>query len=333
MRATDRPYLFDARSAAWPRMTGWERYTKELAQVLATDSSVTVRVSGSPKLASRLWQDGVATPRAVHGARVAHFPTFPPAPWARPQCTLVHTIHDITWWRWRETASRMGRHYYAPLARTAVRGGAHIVADSHAAAAEIMDHFSLDAESVTVVPLGVTLPVPAPVQRDRPYFLAVGTVEPRKNLGMLAEAYVRSGVSDTHDLVVVGRIGWGDLPPDVQVVSGLDDSAVAGMYVGATALVLPSLYEGFGLAAVEAMQLGTPVICSDIPVLREVTGGHATYVPPTDLDGWVEALRAGRQAEAPTGAADWSRDTYRWDVASAALSALYRRLDDHPEVG
>jgi glycosyltransferase involved in cell wall biosynthesis len=260
-----------------------------------------------------------------------HFPSFPPVPWARPRRALVYTLHDLTWWRWPETATRLGRRYYAPLARRTITSGAHIVTDTEAVAQEIREEFGLPADRLTVVPLGAALPAPgAQVVRPRPYLLAVGTVEPRKNLALLAQAYQASGVSASHDLVVVGRLGWGDLPAGLDVVSGLDDAAVAGMYAGATALVLPSLYEGFGLPAVEAMQLGTPVICSDIPVLREVTGNHAAaYVDPRNLDAWVHALREAVALTSPhPAAAEWSRKKFQWDDAVRILSALYRRLDE-----
>lgn len=329
---TDTPYLFDARSASWPRTTGWERYTREIATRLPqVDDQVRVRLAGSPRLPSRLWQDAVATPAAVGRARVAHFPTMPPVPWARPRSVLVYTLHDLTWWLWRETASRMGRHYYAPLAERTARRGAHLVVDTHTVGREVIEHFGLDPSDVTVVPLGVELPTPAELpSRRKPYLLSVGTLEPRKNMTRLAEAYRRSGLAATHDLLVVGRLGWGELPAGLEIVSGLSDAQLAATYAGATALVMPSLYEGFGLPAVEAMQLGVPVICSGIDVLKEVTGDRATYVDATDLDCLVEALRAAPAARAPDGAADWARKTYRWDHAVERLSRLYRQLD--PEV-
>jgi glycosyltransferase involved in cell wall biosynthesis len=325
----NRPYLFDARSAGWPRTSGWERYARELARRLHQDDAVQVRTAGTPSVRSRLWQDAAATPWATRHARVAHFPTFPPVPWTGPGCTVVFTLHDLTWWRWSETASLFGRRYYAPLARAALRHGVHVVTDTQAVADEVRTEFGLGEDRLTVVPLGVDLPVPTGRSlRDRPYFLTVGTIEPRKNLAVLAEAYSRSGLEASHDLVVVGRRGWGDPPRGIEVLSGLGDESVADMYTGAEALVLPSLYEGFGLPAVEALQLGARVICSDIPVLREVTGGHATYVPPTDVQGWVDALRsAARDAGATGEGQNWARTTYSWDAAASALSALYRRLD------
>jgi len=325
----DTPYLFDARSAAWPRTTGWERYTREIAsRISIAEPRVRVRVAGAQGIASRVWQDAVATPAAVRGTRVAHFPTLPPVPWVRPSTALVFTLHDLTWWRWRETASRMGRHYYAPLARAALKGGAHIVTCTQTVAHEVMSDFGLDETTVSVVPNGVELPAAADIPpRPRPYLVSVGTLEPRKNLAKLAAAYRLSGMSATHDMVVVGRIGWAELPPGLTLLSGLDDAQLVATYRGATALVLPSLYEGFGLPAVEAMQLGIPVICSDIPVLREVTGGHATYVDATSVDALAEALRAAPQAVATQDGAQWARTTYTWDGTVAELSRLYRRLD------
>jgi glycosyltransferase involved in cell wall biosynthesis len=202
------------------------------------------------------------------------------------------------------------------------------VADTDAVADELQADFGLSSDSVTVVPLGVSMPEPdIPLVRPKPYLLTVATLEPRKNLARLAEAYARSGISASHDLVVVGRVGWGDPPAGVEIVSGLDDLGLAAAYAGATALVLPSIYEGFGLPVVEAMQLGVPVVCSDIPVLREVSGGHATLVDPTDLESLIEGLRASLTLSAPAGAADWARKTWRWERTVSALSALYRKLD------
>jgi glycosyltransferase involved in cell wall biosynthesis len=324
------PYLFDARSVSWPRTTGWERYTREIAcRISQVDPRVRVRIEGSHGLGSRLWQDLIATPAAVRRTRVAHYPTLPPVPWASPRVALIYTLHDLTWWRWRETASSMGRYYYAPLAAAAARGMAHLVTDTAAVRAEIVDHFGLDADSVTVVSLGVELPSPADLPvRPRPYLLSVGTLEPRKNMSRLVKAYRLSGLSATHDLLVIGRVGWGDRPEGLDLLSDVGDAALVTIYQGATALVMPSLYEGFGLPAVEAMQLGVPVICSDIPVLREVTGGRATYIDATDVDVLVDALRAAPQANAPKDAASWAATTYTWDRTVQRLSHLYRDLDD-----
>ena len=325
-----RPYLFDARSASWRRTTGWERYTREIAfRLEATDDRVTVRQAGTEALPSRLWQDAVRVPLAVRDVSVAHFPSIPPVPWARAE-HIAYTLHDLTWWKHPATSSRLGRSYYAPLAESAMRRGAHIVTDTKAVAEEVCDHFGLSPDRVTTVPLGVGLPAaPQKLNRPRPYLLTVATFEPRKNLSRLVEAFGCSGVSATHDLVVVGRTGWGPALTGIETMTALDDETLAAAYAGATAVVMPSLYEGFGLPVVEAMQLGVPVVCSDIPVLREVTGGHARFIDPLSTDSIVEALREATSSPLPLDPAiiRWSRMTWNWDKTVAALSALYRRLD------
>lgn len=323
-----RPYLFDARSAGWSRTTGWERYTRALADRLAvTDERVEVRIAGSEAPASRLWQDAVAVPLAGRGRRVVHFPTLPPLPWDRLAARVVLTVHDLTWFRHGAVASRLGRHYYARSARRAL-GRAHLVTGTETVAAELTAEFGIAREDLTVVPLGVDLPPAADVApRPRPYLLAVGTLEPRKNLLRLAEAYRRSGLAASHDLVLAGRAAWGERPAGVVVLEGLGDAELVALYAGASALVMPSLYEGFGLPVVEALQLGVPVLCSDLPVLREVSGGYATFVDPTDTDALVDGLRAATTLTAPDGAAAWARDRWNWDRSTQALSHLYRSLD------
>jgi glycosyltransferase involved in cell wall biosynthesis len=114
----------------------------------------------------------------------------------------------------------------------------------------------------------------------------------------------------------------------LRVVSDLDDLTLAETYAGAAALLLPSLYEGFGLPVIEAMQLGVPVVCSDLPVLREVSGGFAHYVIPTHMESLIEGVRAATTMSAPPGARDWARRTWSWDKTVSDLSSLYRRLDN-----
>ena len=243
-------------------------------------------------------------PGAVHGTRIAHFPTLPPVPWARPRTALVFTLHDLTWWRWRETASRMGRHYYAPLAAAALRRARRTRRRRYRHGARRgcrplrprprHDHRRTPRRRAPRAPANL-----AP--RSRPYVLTVGTLEPRKNLPRLVEAYKDSGLSATPDLLVVGRVGWGKWPPGMELLSGVGDSELVSIYQGAAALMLPSMYEGFGLPAVEAIQLGVPVICADIPALREVTGGRATYVDATNGEVLVDALRSARRLRAGRG--------------------------------
>jgi glycosyltransferase involved in cell wall biosynthesis len=138
-----------------------------------------------------------------------------------------------------------------------------------------------------------------------PYFLFVGTIEPRKNLGALLEAWTivkgRRGAAWKHRLLVAGGSGWGCPPAaqqvrekglgkDVLVLDYVNDDDLASLYAGAEALVYPSLYEGFGIPLVEAMARGTPVIASNAPAIPEVVGDAAFLCDPHDPEGIAGAL-------------------------------------------
>jgi glycosyltransferase involved in cell wall biosynthesis len=173
---------------------------------------------------------------------------------------------------------------------------------------------------VIVSPLGVTdafLPKSAPLewQPARPYFVTVGTIEPRKNHNLLLAVWkdLLNRLGDrTPYLVIVGRRGWenwdlkaildGDqaLGGAVLEVKGLGDEAVADLMRGSAALLQPSFVEGFGLPLIEAQSLGVAVIASDIPAHREVASQGATFLDPANLALWSnEILRALEQAPMP----------------------------------
>jgi alpha-1,3-rhamnosyl/mannosyltransferase len=135
------------------------------------------------------------------------------------------------------------------------------------------------------------------------FALFVGTLEPRKNLTLLLKSWEKlgEGAAEPPVLVLCGRYGWKndqlreqmDRLENLGLIRWLgyvSDSELAALYKQAKAVVLPSLYEGFGLPVVEALWAGCPLVLSDIPVLREVAGGAALYAPPDDVDAWVEAL-------------------------------------------
>lgn len=166
--------------------------------------------------------------------------------------------------------------------------------------------------TVVTAPLGVTPSRPAPgllapdLPRDRPYFVALGTIEPRKDHALLLDVWDRLHQmlpdAEVPRLFIVGRRGWRneavfrrlDTAPfmgrTVHELNGLPDGAVAALLVGAAALLAPSRAEGFGLPAAEAATLGVPVIASDLPVTREVVNDWPTYLPPGDIDGWAAAI-------------------------------------------
>lgn len=183
--------------------------------------------------------------------------------------------------------------------------------------ADVVVHISQDARVKTeahfaaagrvprgiTAPLGVDLamPSPSPIVPARPYFVALGTIEPRKNLKLLFDIWADLG-TDGPQLVVIGAKGWADAALFDQLAAlqrservihaeNLPDGAVVTLLQGAIALLFPSLAEGFGLPPVEAVGLGTPVIASDLPVLRETCGQNAVYLNPRDVYSWMETIK------------------------------------------
>jgi glycosyltransferase involved in cell wall biosynthesis len=141
-------------------------------------------------------------------------------------------------------------------------------------------------------------------------------------------------LDDAPPLVLVGPPGWGPaletagLPPESVITPGyVDQPTLQRIVAGATALVLPSVYEGFGLPPLEAFACGTPVVASDIPVIREVTGRFARLAPPADVDAWVEALRraigAPRDAEFSAALQRHARQ-WTWQRCAVSTRAAYR---------
>ena len=285
----------------------------------------------------------------LRGIDVVHAPSVAVPP--RNRARLVVTIHDLAPLLFPETFPARGRRFHAQGIRAAARRADLVITVSEAAAAEILDHTSIPPGRLRVVPNGVDL-MPADdatIQDtltshglgDVPYVLWVGSLEPRKNVGVLVSAFARLLAAEPdlpHRLVLVGPSGWLDadlLPAADQRALGdrlvriglLEEVELRSVYAGADLFAFPSRHEGFGLPVLEAMAQGTPVVCGDIPALREVSGGAARLVPPGDVDAWEAALRellvdrAGRTALEDAGRLRASQ--FGWERSVRATRAVY----------
>lgn len=229
------------------------------------------------------------------------------APPARHAAVAV-TIHDLTYLRFPELVSAASARYRTLVPRSVARA-AVVCTPTAAVAAEVADAYGIPAERTAVTPLGVSQAYLAAVPpaagwlaaRGLPpsYLLFVGSLEPRKNLPVLLDAYRDLVTADPEvpPLVLAGPPGWGPaldtagLAPGRVVTTGyLTDAELVSVTAGAAALAFPSRYEGFGLPPLEALACGVPVVVSDLPVLREVLGDHATYVPVDDRAALADAL-------------------------------------------
>jgi alpha-1,3-rhamnosyl/mannosyltransferase len=222
---------------------------------------------------------------------------------------LVATVHDlgyrqVPWAIRRETLDDLERHMPFVWSRAAL-----VLTDAEAVRREMIEAGLAAPGRIRAVHLAPAHPPPPEEVRTSPpagtperYVLFVGTVEPRKNLGVLLDAWRRLRLPDPPALVVCGRIGW----VDEETRSALrqaegegwlvhfdyaEDAELAALYQGALAVALPSWYEGFGLPALEACAHGAPVLASDLPVLREVLGDAALFAPPGDPAAWAAAIR------------------------------------------
>lgn len=240
----------------------------------------------------------------------------------RARCPVVLTIHDLAVLR-HPDAFRPWHRLTARAALEGARTAAAVVAVSEFTKREVVELLRVRPERVHVVPNGIEPVFSTEGSRaSGDYALAVGTLEPRKNLGRVVEAAKRAGV----ELRVVGARGWGGV--DVAGWVGRpSDEELAALYRGARCVVYASLYEGFGLPVLEAMASGVPVVTSAGGATEEIAGGAAVLVDPLDVDaiaaGIDEAER--RRGELVPRGLERSRQ-FTWAAAADLVEGLWREL-------
>jgi alpha-1,3-rhamnosyl/mannosyltransferase len=196
----------------------------------------------------------------------------------------ILTIHDLSPWKnpeWHGGAERV-RARTPWLIR--LRRASLILTVSEAIAREVVSHFGVPPAMVRAVPLAASSlfrPVSAVQEVGQPYFLFVGTQEPRKNLSTLVEAWRSVHEQTGVELRVVGRTRADFVPlgdqPGLTMMGEVPDAELPQLYANAVGFVYPTHYEGFGLPVLEAMQCGCPVITSRDPAVMEVSGGAALH--------------------------------------------------------
>lgn len=284
-----------------------------------------------------------------------HEPNILPMPFDGP---TVVTVHDLSWIRYPEThpverVRAMNKHFEAGL-----RQASMLLTDSEFVKSEIVQVFGVSPNRIRAIPLGVeSLFRPRTEQESAEllsthalsygkYFLAVGTLEPRKNLQLAMDAYLMlpKSVRKNYPLVLVGMSGWlnSDLEShiaslmitgEVRRLGYVTRTDLAYIMAGATTLVYPSLYEGFGLPPLESMACGVPVIASNVSSLPEVVGDTGLLVDPTDTDGVAEAMKTmicnvQLRADLSTKATKRSLN-FSWDNCVANTVSAYHKLLDN----
>jgi glycosyltransferase involved in cell wall biosynthesis len=333
---------------------GLARYTRELSLALArcypedefylaTDQPFSIPAGppnllpgGGPRnaLERRWWLWGLDCElRRLH-ADLVHGPDFsvPYIP-VRPS---VLTLHDLSPWSeepwadeaWRHDASRVRRRTPILLEMGIAT---MIVTPSESVRRQAIERFHLRPERVVAVPEAAApwfTPAPPPSGPARPYFLFVGTIEPRKNVSALLEAWREVRREREVDLVIAGRHRASAPPidpePGLQILGEVPDEELPALYSNALAFVYPSLYEGFGLPVLEAMQCGAPVIAS--PAVAEAGGDAAIYAStPRELAQAMLDL-----ARHPESAAAWKERSlararqFTWERTAHETYAVYQ---------
>jgi glycosyltransferase involved in cell wall biosynthesis len=307
---------------------GTARYINGLVREFRRRHDVDVRELsfGGAARAWNLPRDAIWYPlalsRSARALDVLHCPTYRgPVVDGVP---LVVTVHDLAVFRHPDAFNRWSRWYGPRVVPRVLRRARIVVAVSEFTKRELVELLGLREESIRVIPNAVeaTFSQDGPAA-DGDYVLAVGTLEPRKNLPRVVDAAHRAGV----ELRVVGARGWGGIEVGgngVRWLGRVPDDELARLYRGARCLAYPSLYEGFGIPVLEAMACGTPVVTSRGGATEELADGAAVLVDPQD----PAAIAAGIER------ANWQRGelverglqrvrAFSWEVVAEATVDAY----------
>jgi glycosyltransferase involved in cell wall biosynthesis len=282
-----------------------------------------------------------------------HSPDFVLPPTSGNIPTLL-TVHDLSFIHYPETFPDALVDYLNRIVPWSVNRATHILADSKSTKEDLLSLWNIPAEKVTVLYSGVNeqfRPLEdrgeiTAVRRkygldERPYVLAVGTVQPRKNYQMLIRAFSPLVKRLPHNLAIVGGKGWLDegmkseverqgLKERVRFTGFVVDEDLPALYCGASLLVFPSLYEGFGLPILEALACGLPCIISDASSLPEVGGDAAIQLPPKNEIMWTEmmlGLLTDEEKQAQMIEAGFMQARlFSWNKAARELVQVYDSL-------
>lgn len=317
----------DASRSTVYRVTGTEYYSRRLLQALVemnarrtTPHHLTLYFRDKP--AEDLFKHNEYThEKVIPFARAWTHLRFAAALWKdRPDVTFVPahtlpfifpgravvTVHDLGYKHFPQTHTRSQRLYLDLTTRHSARRAASILADSQMTANDLAEYYHIPMDKIRVVYPGVDKAkrgnitfIKKKYNLPEHYFLFIGTLQPRKNIPRIVEAFKawqKANPDSSIGLVLAGGKGW---LYDESWVEGVENICLPGyidkddkgaLYAGAIALVFPSLYEGFGFPVIEAMQVGTPVIASNTSSLPELAGEAGMLVDPLDVESITVAM-------------------------------------------
>lgn len=295
-------------------MAGWSFTVLTGRAYAGTFPGITVRPSrfDTESPVRRILWEQIAQPFALRDADLGHALAFV-SPVIAPVAQVV-TVYDLSFIHYPQRLPAARRAYLRTFTAHSCRRARRVIAISHSTAHDLTATLDIPADKIDIAPPGydaaVFRPLPADAVaafkrvHDLPdrYWLFIGTLEPRKNLPALLEAYARLPRTERLPLVLGGGKGWDYAPifetverlhlaDDVRFPGFIADADLPFWYNGAQAFLYPSIFEGFGLPVLEAMACGTPVLVADAGSLPEVAGSAGRCIDPADTDGWTAALR------------------------------------------
>ena len=307
---------------------GTARYLESLMHELRArdDVALTTRAFGRSDRASTLARDAVWYPFLLgreDAADVLHCPTYRGP--TRSRVPLVVTVHDLAVFRHPEAFNRWTRAYSPRVVPRVLAAAQRVIAVSEFTRQELIELLRVPDEKIRVVPNAVGDEFTNVGEAEEgDYVLAVGTLEPRKNLERLVEAVQRT----KRELRVVGARGWGGVEVGgngVRWLGEVSDKELARLYRGAACVAYPSLYEGFGIPVLEAMACGAPVVTTRGTAMEEVADGAAVLVDardPAEIAAGIERAATDRDELVARGLERASQ--FRWDAVAAATVQVYR---------
>lgn len=252
----------------------------------------------------------------------------------------IPTIHDIGYLKTPQDFNKKDFYQLKNWTEQSIKQAKHIITVSEFTKEEIIKEYNIKPDKITVVPNGITKfkkhtktesqKVLNKFNINQPYFLSVGTLKPNKNYSFLIKAFSKT---TGYQLVISGKKGWLfdeifktinelKLQNSVIFTDFVTEKEKNILYQNATATVLPSLYEGFGIPAIESQSFDTPVIVSDIPSYHEIMQDSATYINPTDEKSLIKALNNIKNNHSQ----NYKR--YLWSNSTKKLLTLFDSLSN-----
>jgi glycosyltransferase involved in cell wall biosynthesis len=328
---------------------GIARYARHLTAALKTRGDLDIVEIGGGRREKRntfrrrvvtlgvdlLWHPVVGHMRAAAvGADVYHSPGFR-GPVRKGKTPTVVTIFDLVSLLFPDLASPSAKLYGNRAQRRMSLLADRVVCISNDTANDVETQFGVPASRIRVTPLGVDeiffQPPTAPRVVSEPYVLFVGSEQPRKNLERLEQAMVLLRARGfPHVLVTAGADAWGRVDIGASFLrrmGNVTDEQLVSLYANSDCLAIPSIHEGFGLPAMEAMAAGTAVVAANVAALPDVTGGAAVLVDPYDPENIADGLeRAITERSTFVERGRKRVAEFTWERTAALTAAVYREL-------